>query len=77
MSEIEYVVVDGVRYRKGTEPLSWKEKLEQMNAKTTVMSVKAIKTKAKKTKKAVKAEPKAEEAVEPTPVEEYEVSVSN
>ncbi len=75
MSEKEFVIVDGVRYRKGAEPVSWKEKLEQMNAKTTVMPTKAIKT--KKAKKVAKKEPKVEEVVEPTPVDDFEVGESN
>jgi len=58
MSEKEFVVVDGVKYVKGTEPLSWAEQLKRMNAKTTEMPIKAVKTKAKKEKK-------VEEVVEP------------
>ena len=75
MSEIEFVVVDGVRYRKGTEPLSWEDKLKQMNVKTAVMPTKSIKT--KKTKKVAKKETKAEEPVEPTPIDDFEVGESN
>ena len=58
MSEKEFVVVDGVKYVKGTETLSWAEQLKRMNAKTTEMPIKAVKTKAKKEKK-------VEEVVEP------------
>lgn len=50
MSEKEFVVVDGVRYVKGTEPLSWAEKLKRMNAKTTEMPASAVKTKSTKSK---------------------------
>ena len=50
MSEKEFVVVDGVRYVKGTEPLSWAEKLKRMNAKTTEMPASAVKTKSTKPK---------------------------
>lgn len=66
MSEKEFVIVDGVRYVKGTEPLSWEEQLKRMNAKTTEMPTQAIKTKSRKAKK---EEPKAEEVVELTPEE--------
>lgn len=50
MSEKEFVVVDGVQYVKGTEPLSWAEKLKRMNAKTTEMPASAVKTKSAKSK---------------------------
>lgn len=63
MSEKEFVVVDGVAYPKGTEPLSWAEKIKRMNAKTTEMPVKAVKTKKAKVEEPVKAE-KVEEAEE-------------
>lgn len=63
MSETEFVVVDGVKYVKGTEPLSWAEKLKQMQAKNTEMPTEAIKT--KKVKKAKKEEPEVKEVVEP------------
>ena len=56
MSEKEYVVVDGVRYVKGTEPLSWEEKLKRMNARTTDMPATAIKTKSKRSRKQLDAE---------------------
>ncbi len=56
MSEKEYVVVDGVRYVKGTEPLSWEEKLKRMNAKTTDMPTTAIKTKSKRSRKKLNAQ---------------------
>lgn len=55
MSEKKYVVVDGVRYVKGTEPLSWEEKLKRMNAKTTDMPTTAIKTKSKRSRKKLNA----------------------
>lgn len=55
MSEKEFVVVDGVRYVKGTEPLSWEEKLKRMNAKTTDMPTTAIKTKSKRSRKKLNA----------------------
>lgn len=55
MSEKEFVVVDGVRYVKGTEPLSWEEKLKRMNAKTTDMPTTAIKTKSKRSRKKLDA----------------------
>ena len=74
MSEKKFVVVDGVRYVKGTEPLSWAEQLERMNAKTTEMPIKAIKTKSAKKKKKVE-EPEVE-VVEPT-VEPFEIGESN
>lgn len=56
MSGKEYVVVDGVRYVKGTEPLSWEEKLKRMNAKTTDMPTTAVKTKSKRSRKQLDAE---------------------
>jgi len=56
MSEKKYVVVDGVRYVKGTEPLSWEEKLKRMNAKTTDMPTTAIKTKSKRSRKKLNAQ---------------------
>lgn len=56
MSEKEFVIVDGVRYVKGTEPLSWAEKLERMNAKTIDVKPTAIKTKSKRSRKKIKAE---------------------
>lgn len=56
MSEKEFVVVDGVRYVKGTEPLSWEEKLKRMNAKTTDMPTTAIKTKSKRSRKKLNAQ---------------------
>lgn len=56
MSEKEFVIVDGVRYVKGTEPLSWAEKLERMNAKTIDVKPTAIKTKSKRLRKKIKAE---------------------
>lgn len=55
MSEKEFVVVDGVRYIKGKEPMSWAEKLERMNAKTTEMPTRAIKTKSKRSRKKLEA----------------------
>ena len=55
MSEKEYVVVDGVRYVKGTEPLSWAEKLERMQAKTIDVKPRAIKTKSKRSRKKLEA----------------------
>lgn len=55
MSEKKFVVVDGVRYVKGTEPLSWEEKLKRMNAKTTDMPTTAIKTKSKRSRKKLNA----------------------
>lgn len=55
MSEKKFVVVDGVRYVKGTEPLSWEEKLKRMNAKTTDMPTTAIKTKSKRSRKKLDA----------------------
>lgn len=56
MSEKEFVVVDGVRYVKGTEPLSWAEKLERMHAKTIDVKPQAIKTKGKRSRKKIEAE---------------------
>ena len=56
MSEKKFVVVDGVRYVKGTEPLSWEEKLKRMNAKTTDMPTTAIKTKSKRSRKKLNAQ---------------------
>lgn len=56
MSEKEFVVVDGVRYVKGTEPLSWSEKLERMHAKTIDVKPGAIKTKGKRSRKKIEAE---------------------
>lgn len=44
MEDKEYVVVDGVAYPKGTEPLSWAEKLKQIEHKA-IVDKKAIKTK--------------------------------
>ena len=74
MSEKEFVVVDGVRYIKGTEPLSWEEQLKAMNAKQAVMPTKAIKKKsAKKSKKKVEVEV-VEPTVEPEP---FEIGESN
>ena len=51
----EYVVVDGVRYKKGTEPLSWAEKLKRMCARNTAVPADAIKTKSTKRKRTKKS----------------------